>query len=370
MMLLLVLGVIAAVLLFFFLRRSASRTTAKRRKLLPRLCMDLLEIAVQREKAATAVLELMLQVSKANQAFETLLSKNDYFRNSEYLCWLKTSKHIVGKELLEQAILGLPEGEAALAAKFLRRIVDARPEIDHRNDEFVERKRVEYEDLLKSLAKYPLTEEQERAILHDEDRTLVIAGAGTGKTTTLLAKARFLVLSGAVAPEDLLVLSFGRDVADEMQEGLESLGVAARTFHSFGRSLMAEAGTERLSASKLARDDKALVQFIEGLIREMLADPAEQELFDFLLNDLSPAKLWLDCRSKKEYWEYIRAHEPRALKDGRRLRSYEEVRIANFLFAQGIEYEYERKYKEADTRAPGRQQYKPDFYLLDYGRLY
>ena len=366
MTLLLVLGVIAAVLLLFFLRQSASRATAKREKLLARLCMDLLEIAVQREKAATAVLELIPQIHKANQAFETLLSKNNYFRNSEYLSWLETSKNIVGKELLDKAILGLTEDEVALATRFRHGIVDARPEIDDRNDEFVEQKRVEYEDLLKSLAKHPLTEEQERAILHDEDRTLVIAGAGTGKTTTLLAKARFLVLSGAAAPEDLLVLSFARDVADEMQEGLESLGVAARTFHSFGRSLMDEAGTERLSASKLAADDKALVQFIDGLIREMLTDPAEQELFNFLLNDLSPTKLWVDCRSRKEYWEYIRAHEPRALHRGEKLKSFEEVRIANFLFSQGIRYEYEWNY-EHKTTAPGRRQYKPDFYLRDYG---
>jgi len=328
--------------------------------------MDLLEIAVQRENAAELFLELLSQVREANQVFDNLLSKNDYFRNSQRRDWLKTSKDIAKKELLEKAILGLPEGEAALAARFRRRIVDARPEIDDRNNEFVERKRVEYEDLLKSLAKYPLAEEQERAILHDEDRTLVIAGAGTGKTTTLLAKARFLVLSGTATSEDLLVLSFGRDVAGKMRQGLRSLGVKPHTFHGLGRSLMAQVGTERLSASKLAGDNKALAQFIEGLIREMLADPAEQELFNFLLNDLSPAKLWLDCRSKKEYWEYIRAHEPRALRGGEKLRSFEEVHIANFLFSQGIQYEYERNY-EHKTTATGRQQYRPDFYLLDYG---
>ncbi len=363
------LGVLAAVLLLLYLSRNiwiATNTTAARNRVLHRLCMDILEVAVHREHAAELFLGLLPQVREANQVFDNLLSKNDYFRNSEHRDWLKTSKNIIGKELLEKAILGLPEGEAALSAMFLSRIVDARPEIDDRNYEFVERKRVEHGELLQSLMNYPLTEEQERAILHDEDRTLVIAGAGTGKTTTLLAKARSLVLSGTATSEDLLVLSFGRDVAGEMREGLRGLGVEVYTFHSFGRSLMAEVGTERLSASKLAEDNKALVQFIEGLIREMLADPAEQELFNFLLNDLSPAKLWLDCRSKKEYWEYIRAHEPRALLEGKKLRSFEEVRIANFLFSQGIRYEYERKY-ERKTTAPGRQQYKPDFYLLDYG---
>jgi DNA helicase-4 len=84
------------------------------------------------------------------------------------------------------------------------------------------------------------------------------------------------------------------------------------------------------------------------------------------MNDLTPARLWIDCKTKKEYYAYIRRHEPRALRDGRRLRSYEEVRIANFLFSQGIKYEYEKKY-EKSTIAPGRSQYKPDFYLPKYG---
>ncbi|HDL86729.1 MAG TPA: hypothetical protein ENH11_10495 [Candidatus Acetothermia bacterium] len=359
-------GVLAVVVLLVFVAWITGGTGTRKKNLLKRLCRDLLEIATQREKATATILELLPRISEANHAFETLLSKNDYFRNSGYLGWLESSKDIAKKELLEKAICALPQGAGALVASFQRRIVDARPEIDDRNNTFVREERVEYKDLLRSLASHPLTDEQEEAVLHNEDRTLVIAGAGTGKTTTLVAKARFLVLSGTALPENLLVLSFGRDVASKMREGLRGLGVEVHTFHSFGRSLMAEVGTERLSASKLAEDNKALAQFIEGLIREMLADPAEQELFTFLLNDLSPAKLWLDCRSKKEYWEYIRAHEPRALLEGKKLRSFEEVRIANFLFSQGIRYEYERKY-ERKTTATGRQQYRPDFYLLDYG---
>lgn len=355
------LGVLAVVLFLLFVA-----WITRRKNLLRRLCRDLLEIAAQREKAAATILDLMPKICEANQAFETLLSKNDYFRNSEYLSWLEGSKDIAKKELLEQAILGLPEAEATLATRFRSRIVHARAEIDDRNDEFVERKRVEYKKLLQSLVKHPLTEEQERVILHDEDRTLVIAGAGTGKTTALLAKARFLVLSGTATPEDLLLLSFGRDVADKMRQGLRSLGVEPDTFHGLGRSLMTQVGTERLSASKLAKDNKDLARFIEGLIREMLTDPAEQELFSFLLNDLSPVKLWIECKTKKEYWEYIRAHEPRALRGGEKLRSFEEVRIANFLFSQAIQYEYERNY-EHKTTARGHQQYKPDFYLPDYG---
>ncbi len=366
MALAIVLGIVALGGFFLLVWSSQRKNKKNRDKLLRRLCLDLLEIAVQREEAATVFHRRLPKIQEAHQAFEALLLKDDYFRNSEYQEWLKFSKGIIEKELLDKAILGLPKDEAALAERFRDRVSDAQPEIDKRNEGFIERKRIEYTDLLSSLSKYSLTDDQEKAVLSDEDRTLVVAGAGTGKTTTLLAKAKFLVRSGRAAPDELLVLSFGRDVARELKEELEPLGVKTYTFHSFGRYLMAKAGSERLLVSKLANDDKALAQYIEKLIQEMLADPAEQQLFNFLLYDLVPSKLWIDCHSKEEYWKYIRSHEPRALYKGQKLRSFEEVRIANFLFSQGIKYEYERKY-EHKTTAPGRRQYKPDFYLPDYG---
>lgn len=48
------------------------------------------------------------------------------------------------------------------------------------------------------------------------------------------------------------------------------------------------------------------------------------------------------------------------------VKSYEELVIANFLFTNGINYEYERVY-EVDTSTPEKRQYTPDFYLTDYG---
>ena len=238
MVLAMVLGIVALGM-FFLLVQSGQRKNKKNRdKLLSRLCLDLLEIAVQCEGAAIVFHRRLPKIQEAHRAFEALLLKDDYFRNGEYQEWLKFSKSIIEKKLLDKAILGLPKDEAAFAERFRDRVSNARSEIDKRNEEFIERKRIEYVNLLSSLSKYPLTEDQEKAVLSDEDRTIVVAGAGTGKTTTLLAKVKFLVRSGRATPDELLVLSFGSDVARELKEELEPLGVKTYTFHSVNAGLV------------------------------------------------------------------------------------------------------------------------------------
>lgn len=70
--------------------------------------------------------------------------------------------------------------------------------IDDHNEKFVQKKLEEYQDYFDHMfdevdPNIKLDEEQRKAILIDEDYSLVIAGAGSGKTTTMAAKVKFLV---------------------------------------------------------------------------------------------------------------------------------------------------------------------------------
>jgi len=59
---------------------------------------------------------------------------------------------------------------------------------------------------------------REQALASRPDRgvTLVIAGAGTGKTSCLIGKTRNLIEHGVVAPGGILILTFSRKAADEI----------------------------------------------------------------------------------------------------------------------------------------------------------
>ena len=88
-----------------------------------------------------------------------------------------------------------------------------------------------------------LTDEQAEAIATNEEATLVLAGAGTGKTSVIVGKVAHLVRNMDVPPEEILVIAYNRKAAQEVRERLyEDLrGAAVFTFHALGRRIIAEA---------------------------------------------------------------------------------------------------------------------------------
>ena len=94
--------------------------------------------------------------------------------------------------------------------------------IKKHNDEFV-RKHLKGEkkyldDILKECdPNILLDDEQREVVLSNEDYTLVIAGAGAGKTTTVAAKVRYLVEKQGVNPEQILVISFTNKAVNELK---------------------------------------------------------------------------------------------------------------------------------------------------------
>lgn len=82
-----------------------------------------------------------------------------------------------------------------------------------------------------------LDDEQREVVLSDEDYTLVIAGAGAGKTTTVAAKVRYLVEKKGIKPEQILVISFTNKAVGELRDKInKGLGIPCpvTTFHSTG----------------------------------------------------------------------------------------------------------------------------------------
>ena len=88
-----------------------------------------------------------------------------------------------------------------------------------------------------------LDEEQAKAILSDEKYSLIIAGAGTGKTTTMAAKVKYLVEKKNVQPERILVMSYTRKATEELEKRIVldfNLPVHVTTFHSLGYEYIKE----------------------------------------------------------------------------------------------------------------------------------
>ena len=239
------------------------------------------------------------------------------------------------------------------------------------NREFVHTELARFSSFFDRVESNPLTERQRDACVIDETANLVLAGAGTGKTSTLIGKAGYLVKSGLAKPDEILLLAYGRKASIEMQERIvERLGsteITASTFHSFGLSLLAEVEGKKPSLSKMAENDQDGIKAIDQIVNH-LADrhPVFLRRINNYFSYLFAARQTeFDFDSLKEYHDYISNAELITL-TGERVKSFGELMVANTLTRLGIAYEYEKTY-EKDTATMQFRQYKPDFYLPKQG---
>ncbi len=219
-------------------------------------------------------------------------------------------------------------------------------------------------DIIGNVEEKELDFQQLKCIVKPMPNHLVIAGAGTGKTTTIVGKVKYLLNSGACEAKDILVLSFTNASASEMRDRINKetgQQIEASTFHKLGINIIKAVNgiTPKLTQIQLQ-------SFSREKLNEYMKDPQYLDLLcRYFLFNHKYNKSEFDFQNSSEYEDYLRTNPPVTLK-GDRVKSYGEMDIANFLYSNGISYEYEKEY-EYDTRTADRAQYYPDFYLADYG---
>ena len=101
-----------------------------------------------------------------------------------------------------------------------------------------------------SYGNFKASPNQNEAINHSPSPLMIIAGAGTGKTSTLLHRIRHLILSDAIDSKNTLLLTFTEKATVEAQNTLKSImgdradSIFVGTFHSFCHSIMRRFGPE------------------------------------------------------------------------------------------------------------------------------
>ena len=204
-------------------------------------------------------------------------------------------------------------------------------------------------------------------------RNLVVAAAGSGKTSVIVAKTGWLVRKGYRTPSELLLLAFARDARREMEERMAkrldaaiARDVTVRTFHGLGMAIIGEAEGKRPALAATAENDRALFDLLKGIVADLLADrELSTTLHEWFQAGFAPYRSEHEFRNWSEYHDYIRKFDIRSLK-GETVRSFEECEIANFLYLNGIAYKYEAPY-EHDLATSEKRQYKPDFHLPEHG---
>lgn len=209
-----------------------------------------------------------------------------------------------------------------------------------------------------------LDKQQMLAIIKETSNHLIIAGAGTGKTTTVVGKIKYLLKSGKCKPEDILVLSFTNASASEMSERIAKetgYKIAASTFHKLGLNIITKANGIKPKITQIN-----LAGFIREKMKGLMLDPKYvRALSSYLLFNRVKSKSEFDFKTEREYKDYLQTNPPVTIQN-EAVKSYGEMDIANYLLQNGVAYKYEAEYK-IDTRTSEYGQYHPDFFLPDYG---
>lgn len=225
-----------------------------------------------------------------------------------------------------------------------------------------------------TVEKSPLTQEQAEAVICLDNRVLLIAAAGSGKTSTMVAKAGYALQRGYFAADRMLLLAFNNDAAAELRQRIKArLGplnlqadqLAAKTFHAFGLEVIGAATGKKPSLApwvETGRDLEALLEMVDALKDSDPAFRVSWDIFRLVFSQDLP-KFGKE-QEDPEAWDRDSGRNGFWTLNGEVVKSRGEMFIADWLFYNGIRYAYEAPY-QVDTADAQHRQYRPDFYLLD-----
>ncbi len=261
--------------------------------------------------------------------------------------------------------------------KFNRVFQDFDNYIIRYNQNYVKAQKEKLKQYFDDIEGKKLDEQQRTALITDEYSNLIIAGAGSGKTLTILGKVKYLIEQKNINPDNILLLSFTKKTVEELNERLKKINqdIKATTFHKLGYDIIKKYQLD----TPVVTNENTLSNIIKKYLQEDILNntealqsyiqyvacymniPEEYDNYNSLGEKLDTEK-GIDFQTLKSKCEPLNIEMKSELDtiQGEKVKSVEELIIANFLYLNGIEYEYEASYPYGDTV------YRPDFYLKDY----
>ena len=262
--------------------------------------------------------------------------------------------------------------------KFLKLYSNLETYIQTQNSIYLKNQLKTYDDLLNNIDGKSLDFQQKMAVLSEETNNLVIAGAGSGKTLTISGKVKYLIESKKAKPDEILLISFTDKAVKEMTERLHRIDieVQAKTFHKLGLDI--------ITNFQQTRPTIATGEFLDNIIsdyfkKEILNFPKQiKYILEFMTaylyipEDISNFKNlgdYIDNFRNIDYEtiqsKYLKSIHKSDDKFSQKVRRLDDLIIANFLFLNNIDYQYDYLYPYKAENSFKRN-VKMNFYLPEY----
>ncbi len=273
-------------------------------------------------------------------------------------------------------------------------------ELNNANENFLGNKLEEYSEYFDSIftsvgENINLDEEQRRIVLRDDDYCLINAGAGSGKSTTMAAKVKYLVDKLGVKPEEIIMLTFTKKSSEDLDEKVNELldlGIPVSTFHSLGMKFIQKMYSYPLKVVASDEQNDIICKYIKSIFKDKEKMKGLIEVFGEAKEKNYIARGFIENYNNfanfEEYFEsYKRRRYVREISNpggihqyivnrlsskeslytikGEKVKSLAERRIADFLYINGLDYNYERVFEE---KVNEDKSYSPDFTIEYQGK--
>lgn len=350
--------------------------SVRRKKIIEkeRLALD----AELRKQLYVFFIEHLPDVRAAVTSFNTRLRNFDagYFTNYEFVTWKNSVSGLIdlinGKSYVN---IGLEMNDEEAIRQLLDYFKKGEIHRERYNKEFVANEISTYSIFFDNVENRKLDIQQRTAIVTDEDNSIITAGAGSGKTTTIVGKVNYVIDRYGIPPDQILLISFTSKSASTLAKRINIPGVEAKTFHKFGMDVIAEIEAKQPTIF----DEKQYKNLLAGFFRELLQEPEYLgKVTSYFSDFLKQEREQDEFKNQGEYFQYLKDQNFTTYKvqevpyHGRTtykrevVKSIEECKIANFLLFNSVPYEYEAPY-EFETATQKNRQYKPDFSITSNG---
>ena len=229
------------------------------------------------------------------------------------------------------------------------------------NENVIQKRLEENKDFFDHCLNYPLDQQQRRSIISEENNCLVVSSAGSGKTSSIVGKVKYLVEKKGIAPQRILLISYTNKAAVELTERMGMQGLRGYTFHKLAIDIIGKATGQKPSIC-----DNTDVLFI-NIYHKLLDDKNFQKsIVSYLIDFQTQESEWE--RNKYERQQNLTEQKEKLLKallpdmggNAIYVKSEQEQKICFVLSSLGVKFRYEAPYEHLVSDEM-HSQYKPDF---------
>ena len=233
--------------------------------------------------------------------------------------------------------------------------------IEEHNQRYCKNQLADNEDFFDTVLQYPLDKQQRHSIVSEAENCLVVSSAGSGKTSSIVGKVRYLIDKKHVEPERILLISYTNKAAAELTERLNAPGLRGYTFHKLAIDIIGQ----------MTKHKPSICENVDNIF---------VDIYKLLLEDKdfqdAVVSYFANYEIEHEDWEKRKADRQQNLSaakasgykallpdmDGKAIhvRSEQEKSICFALSSLGVSFRYEEAY-EHPVYDELHSQYRPDF---------